>query len=1534
MRSGVLGPRRWAAGVAALIVIASVVSVVQLAAAPPAAAATTPTTVAAGWTHACLIRSGSAYCWGDNTYGELGNNSTVASTVPVPVYTGGVLSGVTLTQIATGNGFTCALSSGGAVYCWGANNYGELGINTSQAASDVPVAVSTAVALSGVTVTQISAGQYHACALGGGKAYCWGWNAWGQLGNNSTVNSTAPVAVSTSGVLSGLTVTQVTAGGLHSCALAGGKAYCWGGNPHGELGVAVGNITNSSVPVAVNTSGVLSGLTLTGIAAGYEHTCALSSAGADYCWGSDAHGELGIGSGTDSDVPVAVSTAGALSGVTVSQVTAGDLTSCALSSTGAGYCWGRGTSGELGNNGTSTLNTPQAVSTSGVLSGKTLSQISTGQQVTCALDSAGGSYCWGLDASGQAGDPATGVNKSVPVPVVASQPTTVTSGYSHSCEINPNGAAYCWGDDTSGELGNGSTTTPQKTPVAVTTSGALTGVTLTQISAGQQFTCALSTLGKAYCWGNDGLGQLGNSTTTSTPVTTPVAVTATGVLSTVTLMQISAGNSMACGLATTGSTYCWGFGTNGQLGNNLGANSNVPVTVTQAAGVLFDYVSSGVDHDCGLTPAGVAYCWGSNNLGSLGDNSTTQRNVPVAVYTGGVLAGVSLTEIASGNYFTCALSAAGAGYCWGENNDGQLGNNATSAGAQSTAVAMTISAALTGVTLSQVTEGNLTSCALSTAGKAYCWGYGTDGELGNGGNSNSSVAVAVSTSGVLAGKTLTQVSADAWQHTCGMGNTATMSCWGYGTNGQLGNNSVSNSNVPVTVVSLAPGAPTGVVAVPAGTSLTAYFTAPSSFGFGTLSNYTVTATPGAGTYPSGGAPASGSCTVSGTSCTVTGLTNGAVYLVTVTTNTTAGGSVASLPSSATVWPDTTAIATGYTHGCALSGGKAYCWGDDTYGELGNSTTTATPQTTPVPVYTGGALSGLTLTAISAGQQSTCALSSAGNVYCWGLGTSGQLGNNLGTSSSVPVAVGGALSGVTVTQVSVGSALACAVGGGAAYCWGAGSNGQLGNSATSQKNVPVAVSTAGALSGVTVTSIAAGNLHACATGANGAAYCWGYGGSGQLGNSSSGSSNVPVAVTISGALSGVTLTSVATTGGANNYMCALSSAGQAYCWGYGSNGQLGNSSTSGSNFPVAVTTSGVLYGTALASLTAGYDATCALSLTGAAYCWGDGGSGALGNNATSPSSSPVAVYTGTLLSGITLYQISAGELYSCVQDGTPYDYCWGIGSGGQLGDNSTTTTNQVAVYVAPEAPTGLGATMSATTAVVAWTAPAFTNSGTITGYTASSSPGSQTCTTAGATSCTISGLTAGVFYTITVTVTASPTGSASSSITAATTVLQLAAPASLTWSAADTGYNLPVVDQVSGDQQLTVTDTTGSGAGWHVTVSATTLTTGTYTLPNAAAIVFTGSTSSSASSSAPSTACVSSCTLLPTDTTTYPVSITTAASSPANYTVYDTAAHTGDGQITIGGSTSAHPVGWWVNMPGKAHTGTYTTTLTVEVFSGP
>ncbi len=1521
----------------ALVVAASLASLVQLATAPPAAAAATATTISAGWTHTCLIRSGKAYCWGDNTYGELGNNSTVGSTVPVPVYTGGALSGVTLSQISVGDDFTCALSSAGAVYCWGANNYGELGVNSSQAVSSVPVAVSTVGVLSGVTLSQVTAGEYHACALSSaGAVYCWGWNAWGQLGTGTTTNSTAPVAVSTAGVLSGLTLSQVTAGGFQTCVLSStGKAYCWGGNPHGGLGN--GNTTSSSVPVAVTASGVLSGVTLTGIKAGYEHTCALSSAGAEYCWGSDGHGELGIGSGTDSNVPVAVTQGG----ISYSQIAAGNLTSCALSTAGAAYCWGRGTSGELGNNSTSGRTTPAAVNTSGALSGKTVSQIAVGSQFTCALDSAGGSYCWGADVSGQLGNPATALSSSVPEAVTSNSTVTISAGQNQACAISSGGAAYCWGDDTYGELGNGTTTsTAQTSPVAVSTSGVLAGVTLTQISAGSNYTCALSSAGVAYCWGQDNYGQLGNNTTSSTPYSSPVAVyTTTGVLSGVKLIQISAGNQHTCALATTGAVYCWGYDVDGELGNSSNTTTGAPVAVTTSgalSGVAITQVS--VEHlgTCAVGANGAAYCWGYNTDGDLGNSSNSATNFPVAVYPSGVLSGKFLTQISGSALSACAIDSTGKAYCWGSDTTyGQLGNGSTTTNSN-VPVAVTTTGALSGVSLGLITAGAFNACGVSTAGASYCWGNNGDGEFGsNNFTSPSSTPVATYTGGVLSGQVLSQITG-GYSSTCAAGGPGGLPyCWGQDTRGQLDNGGTTNSSVAVVTHNLLPGPPTAVVAFPAGTSMTVYFTAPSDDGFGTVSNYSVTATPGAGTYPGGGAPASGSCTASGTSCTITGLTNGAVYLVTVSTNTTAGSSAASAPASATPWPQTTAIAAGYTHACTISGGKAYCWGDDTYGELGNNTTTATPQTTPVAVDTGGALSGVTLTAITTGNDFTCALSSAGAVYCWGLGTSGQLGNNASSSSSVPVAVytGGVLSGVTVTQVSAGSALACAVGSGAAYCWGAGGNGQLGNNATpATQTTPVAVYTGGALSGVTVTDIGAGNLHACALGSNGAAYCWGYNGFGELGNSSNSQSQVPVAVTTSGALSGVSL--VGLTGGGNNFMCAQSSTGQAYCWGYGSNGQLGNNLGTSSNVPVAVTTSGALYGTALASLTTGFDHACALSLSGAAYCWGDDGGGELGNNGTSPSSVPVAAYTGGLLSGVTLRQISGGELFTCAQDTTPYDYCWGGGSSGQLGNNTTSSQSTVAVYVAPQAPTGLGATMGASTAAVSWTAPAFTNSGTITGYTATATPGTLTCTTTGATSCTISGLTGGVTYTITVTVTASPTGSAtSSSITGTTTALQMAAPASLTWSAADTGYNLAVVDQVSGDQQLTVTDTTGTNAGWHVTVSATTLTTGTYTVPNAGALVFTGSTSSSAGSSAPSTACVSSCTL-PTDSTTYPVSITTAASSPASYTVYDTAASTGMGQVTIGGSASAHPVGWWVVAPGDARAGTYTTTLTVQLISGP
>jgi hypothetical protein len=161
-------------------------------------------------------------------------------------------------------------------------------------------------------------------------------------------------------------------------------------------------------------------------------------------------------------------------------------------------------------------------------------------------------------------------------------------------------------------------------------------------------------------------------------------------------------------------------------------------------------------------------------------------------------------------------------------------------------------------------------------------------------------------------------------------------------------------------------------------------------------------------------------------------------------------------------------------------------------------------------------------------------------------------------------------------------------------------------------------------------------------------------------------------------------------------------------------------------------------------------------------------------------------------------------------------------------------------------------------------------------------------------------------------------------------LTLTSPSSLTWTGTLTGLDQSLVDTTSSDQQYTVNDATGSGAGWHVTTGATQFTNGTHTFPNTGTFSTTGSVTSATATTAPTATCTATCSL-PTNTTTYPVAITTGA-TPA--TIYDTAINTGMGQIVIGGSTQANPVGWWVNVPASAISGSYTSTITMQITSGP
>ena len=379
-------------------------------------------------------------------------------------------------------------------------------------------------------------------------AIAWGSNSYGQLGNGTTTNSSVPVSVNTAGVLAGKTITQVAAGYDSACAVTSeGKVACWGANLSGQLGN--GTTTNSSVPVLVNTSGVLAGKTVTEVSVGSSSTsgssatgssaCARTSEGKVVCWGANTHGQLGNGTTTNSSVPVLVNTTGVLAGKSVTEVSVGSssatgTSACARTSEGKAVCWGANTYGQLGNGTTTNSSVPVSVNTAGVLAGKTITQVSVGAALGCAVTS--------------------------------------------------EGKVTCWGGNISGQLGNG-TTTNSSVPVSVNTAGVLAGKTVTQVSAGTSFSCALTSEGKAVCWGYNQTGQLGIGTTTNSSI--PVSVSTAGVLAGKTITQVSAGAGLACAVTSEGTANCWGYNYWGQLGNGSTTNSSVPVTVN-TSGVLVD----------------------------------------------------------------------------------------------------------------------------------------------------------------------------------------------------------------------------------------------------------------------------------------------------------------------------------------------------------------------------------------------------------------------------------------------------------------------------------------------------------------------------------------------------------------------------------------------------------------------------------------------------------------------------------------------------------------------------------------------------------------------------------------------------------------------------------------------------------------------------------------------------------------------------------------------------------------------------------
>lgn len=339
---------------------------------------------------------------------------------------------------------------------------------------------------------------------------------------------------------------------FHACGIVEGGAACWGYNYNGRLGD--GTTTDHYAPVDVvgMSSGIVS------VAAGGGHSCAVTSAGAVWCWGSNSYGQLGTGDFVESATPVAVPQLS--SGVVA--VSAGSSHSCALTSTGEVMCWGRNANGQLGDGTTSTAPTPVAVT--GLSDVVTLQ---TGGNSNCVATSGGAAKCWGENNNGQLGDN-TDSDRSVPVAVsgLGSGVTQISTGMSNSCAV-VDGGAKCWGENSFGQLGDG-TIVAKRTPVDV--QGMTSGVSSIAAS-GYYSICATSTAGAATCWGFNTRGQGGNGTETNTNTPTGVSGLSSGVAS------ISTGGFAVCAVTTSGAGKCWG---EGPLGDGTYGRSALPVDVT------------------------------------------------------------------------------------------------------------------------------------------------------------------------------------------------------------------------------------------------------------------------------------------------------------------------------------------------------------------------------------------------------------------------------------------------------------------------------------------------------------------------------------------------------------------------------------------------------------------------------------------------------------------------------------------------------------------------------------------------------------------------------------------------------------------------------------------------------------------------------------------------------------------------------------------------------------------------------------------